>query len=192
MSLANLVRRTGVTLVLVAACLIAFAQGKTVTGTVVDGTGEPLIGVSVLVKGTSAGAVTDLDGKFSIPNVNSESTLVVSYIGFSTQEIKVGNQTVFNITMEDDAQLLDEVVVIGYGTMSKRDLTGSIASVGAEELAAVPVNNVSEALTGKMPGVSITTTEGSPDAEVKIRVRGGGSLSQDNSPLYIVDGFSGE
>ena len=189
MDLANLVRRAGATLLLAMLCLVTFAQGKTVTGTVVDGTGEPLIGVSVLVKGTTAGAITDFDGKFSIPNVKAGSTLVVSYIGYATQEIKVDDQTTFNITLADDAQLLDEVVVIGYGTMSKRDLTGSIASVDAEQLAAVPVNNVSEALTGKMPGVSITTTEGSPDAEVKIRVRGGGSLSQDNSPLYIVDGF---
>ena len=179
MDLANLVRRAGATLLLAMLCLVTFAQGKTVTGTVVDGTGEPLIGV----------AITDFDGKFSIPNVKAGSTLVVSYIGYATQEIKVDDQTTFNITLADDAQLLDEVVVIGYGTMSKRDLTGSIASVDAEQLAAVPVNNVSEALTGKMPGVSITTTEGSPDAEVKIRVRGGGSLSQDNSPLYIVDGF---
>lgn len=177
MDLANLVRRAGATLLLAMLCLVTFAQGKTVTGTVVDGTGEPLIGVSVLVKGTTAGAITDFDGKFSIPNVKAGSTLVVSYIGYATQEIKVDDQTTFNITLADDAQLLDEVVVIGYGTMSKRDLTGSIASVDAEQLAAVPVNNVPEALTGKMPGVSITTTEGSPDAEVKIRVRGGGSLS---------------
>ena len=154
MDLANLVRRAGATLLLAMLCLVTFAQGKTVTGTVVDGTGEPLIGVSVQVKGTSTGAITDLDGKFSIPNVSPESTLVISYIGYATQEIKVGDQATFNITLADDAQLLEEVVVIGYGTMAKRDLTGSIASVSAEQLAAVPVNNVSEALTGKMPGVS--------------------------------------
>ena len=99
------------------------------TGTVVDGTGEPLIGVSVLVKGTTAGAITDFDGKFSIPNVKAGSTLVVSYIGYATQEIKVGNQTTFNITMEDDNQLLDEVVVIGYGTAKKKDLTGAVSTV---------------------------------------------------------------
>lgn len=91
--------------------------------------------------------------------------------------------------MEDDAQALEEVVVIGYGTVQKKDLTGSVSSVSAKQLESIPVSSASEALQGKMAGVQITTTEGSPDAEVKIRVRGGGSLSQDNSPLYIVDGF---
>ena len=189
MDLANLVRRAGATLMLAMLCLVAFAQGKTVTGTVTDGTGEPLIGVSVQVKGTSTGAITDLDGKFSIPNVSSGSTLVVSYIGYSTQEIKVGNQTTFEITMTDDAQLLDEVVVIGYGAVRRKDLTGSVATVDADVLAAVPVASATEALTGKMAGVQITTTEGSPDAEMKIRVRGGGSITGDNTPLFIVDGF---
>ena len=189
MDLANLVRRAGATLMLAMLCLVAFAQGKTVTGTVTDGTGEPLIGVSVQVKGTSTGAITDLDGKFSISGVNSGSTLVVSYIGYSTQEIKVGNQTTFEITMTDDAQLLDEVVVIGYGAVRRKDLTGSVATVDADVLAAVPVASATEALTGKMAGVQITTTEGSPDAEMKIRVRGGGSITGDNTPLFIVDGF---
>ena len=189
MDLANLVRRAGATLLLAMLCLVTFAQGKTVTGTVVDGTGEPLIGVSVQVKGTSTGAITDLDGKFSISGVNSGSTLVVSYIGYSTQEIKVGNQTTFEITMTDDAQLLDEVVVIGYGAVRRKDLTGSVATVDADVLAAVPVASATEALTGKMAGVQITTTEGSPDAEMKIRVRGGGSITGDNTPLFIVDGF---
>ena len=189
MDLANLVRRAGATLVLAMLCLVTFAQGKTVTGTVVDGTGEPLIGVSVLVKGTTAGAITDFDGKFSIPNVKAESTLVVSYIGYATQEIKVGNQTTFNITMQDDNQLLDEVVVIGYGTAKKKDLTGAVSTVKGDALAKVPVTNVAEALTGKLAGVQITTTDGSPDAEMIIKVRGGGSITGDNSPLYIVDGF---
>ena len=189
MDLANLVRRAGATLMLAMLCLVTFAQGKTVTGTVTDGTGEPLIGVSVQVKGTSTGAITDLDGKFSISGVNSGSTLVVSYIGYSTQEIKVGNQTTFEITMTDDAQLLDEVVVIGYGAVRRKDLTGSVATVDADVLAAVPVASATEALTGKMAGVQITTTEGSPDAEMKIRVRGGGSITGDNTPLFIVDGF---
>ena len=115
--------------------------------------------------------------------------MVVSYIGYATQEIKVGNQSTFNITMTDDAQLLDEVVVIGYGSVRRKDLTGSVATVDADVLAAVPVASATEALTGKMAGVQITTTEGSPDAEMKIRVRGGGSITGDNSPLFIVDGF---
>ena len=165
------------------------AQTITVTGNVKDTTGEPIIGASIVEKGnTTNGTITDLDGNFSI-KVDGKKTLVISYIGMKTQEIAIQGKKSINVTMADDSQALEEVVVIGYGTVAKKDLTGSVASVSAKDLAVVPVSNVSEALTGKMPGVSITTTEGSPDADVKIRVRGGGSLSQDNSPLYIVDGF---
>ena len=170
-------------------CLVSFAQNGQVQGIVKDAIGEPMIGVSVVVKGTTNGTVTGLDGDFILSGVKKSDVITFTYIGYKNKEVTYNGEAQLNVTMEEDTEMLDEVVVIGYGTMSKRDLTGSIASVGAEELAAVPVNNVSEALTGKMPGVSITTTEGSPDAEVKIRVRGGGSLSQDNSPLYIVDGF---
>lgn len=189
MDLANLVRKTGVTLLISMLCLIAFAQGKTVTGVIKDVTGEPLIGVSVQVKGTSVGSITDIDGNFSIPNVKVGSTLVVSYVGYATQELKVGNEAKLNITLEEDNKVLDEVVVIGYGTARKKDLTGAVSSVKGEALAKVPVTNVAEALTGKLAGVQITTTDGSPDAEMIIKVRGGGSITGDNSPLYIVDGF---
>ena len=165
------------------------AQNITVAGNVIDATGEPIIGASVVEKGNnSVGTVTDLDGNFTL-NVSSKSTLVISYIGMKTQEIAVKGQSKINVTLHDDSQALEEVVVIGYGTVQKKDLTGSVASVSAKQLASVPVSSASEALTGRLAGVSITTTEGSPDADVKIRVRGGGSLSQDNSPLYIVDGF---
>lgn len=165
------------------------AQHITVTGTVKDKTGETVIGASVVEKGNAGnGTITDIDGNYTI-SVPGNATLVFTFVGMKPLEVGVKGKSTVDVTLEDDTQLLDEVVVIGYGTVSKRDLTGSVASVGAEELATVPVNNVSEALTGRMPGVSITTTEGSPDADVRIRVRGGGSLSQDNSPLYIVDGF---
>lgn len=165
------------------------AQNVTVKGTVTDQTGETVIGASVVEKGnTGNGTITDIDGNFSL-SVPANATLVFSYVGMTPQEIALKGKTTVNVVMQDDAQALDEVVVIGYGTVAKRDLTGSVASVSAKELEAIPVANVSEALTGKLAGVSITTTEGSPDADIKIRVRGGGSLSQDNSPLYIVDGF---
>lgn len=164
------------------------AQTITVTGNVKDTTGEPIIGASVLEKGTSNGAITDFDGNFKL-NLSSNSTLVFSYIGMKPQEIAVKGKTRIDVILQDDAQALDEVVVIGYGTVQKRDLTGSVASVNAKQLEAVPVSSAVEAMTGRLPGVSITTTEGSPDADIKIRVRGGGSLTQDNSPLYIVDGF---
>lgn len=165
------------------------AQTITVKGNVKDTNGEPIIGASVVEKGnTTNGTITDLDGNFSI-KVDGKKTLVISYIGMKTQEIALQGRKSINVTMKDDSQALDEVVVIGYGTVNKRDLTGSVASVNSKDLTVVPVSSATEALTGKLAGVNITTTEGSPDADIKIRVRGGGSLSQDNSPLYIVDGF---
>lgn len=165
------------------------AQNVTVKGTVKDKTGETVIGASVVEKGNAAnGTITDIDGNFSL-SVPSNATLVFSYVGMKTQEVALKGQTTVELVMEDDAQALEEVVVIGYGTVQKKDLTGSVASVSAKDLAAIPVSSATEAMTGKLAGVNITTTEGSPDADIKIRVRGGGSLSQDNSPLYIVDGF---
>ena len=160
---------------------------QTIKGTVVDATGEPIIGATVKEPKSSNGAVTDLDGNFTL-STNSK-TIEVSYVGMKTKTINIQGKSSVNVTLEDDSQGLNEVVVIGYGTVRKKDLTGSVASIKGEKLAEVPVSNVSEALTGKLAGVNITTTEGSPDADVNIRVRGGGSLSQDNSPLYIVDGF---
>lgn len=165
-----------------------FAQQKTISGMVMEPSGEPIIGASVQIKGTSTGTITDAAGNYSISVPNSSSVLVFSYLGFKTQELPAAG-SVINVKMEEDAIALDEFVAVGYGTVAKKDLTGSVASVSAKQLENIPVANVSEALTGKLPGVSITTTEGSPDADIKIRVRGGGSLSQDNSPLYIVDGF---
>ena len=157
--------------------------------TVVDATGEPLIGASVIEKGTQNGGVTDFDGNFIINLKGSGHVVVVSYIGMKTKEVNVSGKSQVSVTLEDDATTLNDVVVIGYGSVKKKDLTGSVSTVNSETLQAVPVANASEALTGKMPGVQITTTEGSPDADVKIRVRGGGSITQSNDPLYIVDGF---
>lgn len=169
-------------------CLVSFAQGQ-VHGIVKDKTGEPMIGVNVLVKGTTNGTITGIDGDFTLTGVKKSDVIQFTYIGFKSKEVKYNGQSSLDVILEEDTETLDEVVVIGYGTVSKRDLTGSVASVSSEKIAAVPVSSAAEALTGKLAGVNITTTEGSPDAEMKIRVRGGGSLSQDNSPLYIVDGF---
>lgn len=165
-------------------------QAQNVSGTVKDANGEPVIGAFVLVKGTSTGASTDIDGKYAI-NVSdpSKAVLEFSMIGMATQTIPVNGNTVINVTMGDDTNFLDEVVVVGYATVKRRDLLGSVSSVNSEKLAEQPVTTVSQALAGKMAGVSVTTTEGDPDADIKIRVRGGGSITQDNSPLYIVDGF---
>lgn len=165
------------------------AQNVTVKGTVKDKTGETVIGASVVEKGnTGNGTITDIDGNYTL-SVPSNATLVFSFVGMKSIEKPVNGQTVVNVTMEDDAQALEEVVVIGYGSVKRKDLTGSVATVSADVLAAVPVASATEALTGKMAGVQITTTEGSPDAEMKIRVRGGGSITGDNTPLFIVDGF---
>ena len=177
--------RTALLFLLVAMISLSVsAQNVTVKGTVKDKTGETVIGASVVQKGnTGNGTITDIDGNFTL-SVPANSTLVISYVGMKTQEIALKGQTKINVVLDDDSQALDEVVVIGYGTVQKKDLTGSVASVSAKQLSAVPVSNASEALQGKMAGVQITQTEGSPDADIRIRVRGGGSLSQDNSPLY--------
>lgn len=167
----------------------AVAQAQTISGTVKDATGEPVIGATVMEQGTTNGTVTDFDGNYTITLKGKSQKLTFSYVGMQNQTVSVAGKSNVNVDLKDDAQMLDEMVVIGYGSVRKKDLTGAVTQVGAKQIENVPVANVSEALTGKMAGVNITTSEGSPDADVKIRVRGGGSLSQDNSPLYIVDGF---
>lgn len=165
------------------------AQNVTVKGTVKDKTGETVIGASVVQKGnTGNGTITDIDGNFTL-SVPGNATLVISYVGMTTQEVALKGKTQINVVLEDDAQALEEVVVIGYGTAKKKDLTGAVSTVKGADLAKVPVTNAAEALTGKLAGVQITTADGSPDAEMIIKVRGGGSITGDNSPLYIVDGF---
>ena len=169
---------------------MAIAGAQQIKGVVSDVNGDPLVGVSVFVDGTTIGVSTDVDGKYSIDIPDAKGkTLVFSCIGMATKEILIGQNTTVNITLEEDTNFLDETVVIGYATVKRRDLLGSVTSVGADAIAAVPVTTVGEALTGKMAGVQVTTTEGDPDAEIKIRVRGTGSITQDSSPLFIVDGF---
>jgi TonB-linked SusC/RagA family outer membrane protein len=165
-----------------------FAQNRTITGVVKDAQGETIIAASVVVKGTTIGTVTDIDGVFRVEVPASAKILVVSYVGMQTQEVAITGASL-NVVLKDDAKMLDEVVAIGYGTVRRKDITGSVASVNADAIAAIPVNSASEAIAGKLAGVQVTTTEGSPDAEVKIRVRGGGSITGENKPLYVVDGF---
>ena len=166
----------------------SWAQARVITGVVTDQTGETVISASVVVKGTTIGTVTDFDGNYTLDVPEDATTLVFSYIGLQTQEVPIkGN--VINVTLSENAEVLEEVVVTGYGTTKKRDLVTSVASVGADQIKDVPVTTAAEALQGKLSGVSVTTTEGSPDADVKIRVRGGTSLTQSSDPLYIVDGF---
>ncbi|MFD2034775.1 SusC/RagA family TonB-linked outer membrane protein [Belliella marina] len=159
-----------------------------ITGVVFDEDGVTLPGVTVRIKGTTRGTVTDVDGSFNILADEGE-VLIFSYVGFLAQEVTIVNQTDFRIRLEEDKSALDEVVVIGYGTVRREDLTGSVSSINMEELKDLPVTSPLQAIQGRMAGVHITVTEGSPDADIKIRVRGGGSITQDNSPLYVVDGF---
>ncbi|MGB3798864.1 MAG: TonB-dependent receptor [Lewinella sp.] len=159
-----------------------------ITGQITDTEGEALIGVTIMVKGTGTGSVTDFEGNYEISAATSD-TLVFSYTGYGATEVPVGDQTVIDLELDSEASLLDEVVVVGYGSVKRSDLTGSVASLSGEEIKRTPYTSAAEAITGRLPGVNVLTTDGSPDAEVVIRVRGGGSITQDNSPLYVVDGF---
>ena len=167
----------------------AAAQQITVTGTVIDNNDETLTGVNVVVKGTTRGVVTDIDGKFTI-NVPSESAVLqISFVGYASQEIPVGSQRVFNVTLTESANTLSDVVVIGYGSQMRANLTGAVGSVSGITLERIPVASAAEALSGKVAGVVVTTADGEPGSEINIRIRGGTSITQSNKPLYIVDGF---
>ena len=166
------------------------AMAQEVKGVIKDKSGAPLPGVTVQVVGTTSGVSSDIDGKYVIKVVDvKKASLRFSFVGMKTQDVALDGKISMDVIMDDEATVLDEVVAIGYGTTKRKDLTGSVATVNAAELAAVPVASAAEAMTGKLAGVQITTTEGSPDAEMKIRVRGGGSITGDNTPLLIVDGF---
>ena len=166
----------------------ALAQ-QTVKGVVTDETGEPLIGAGVMVEGTTVGTITGIDGDYVLTVPEGAVNLVFSFIGLADQTVPIAGQTEINVVLKADQTFLDEVVVVGYAVVKRRDLLGSVSSVGSDKLTEQPVTTVSQALSGKMAGVSVVTTEGDPDADIKIRVRGGGSITQDSSPLYIVDGF---
>ncbi len=170
------------------AASLSSQQEKTVTGTVTDQEGAPIPGVSVAVVGTTTGAITDLEGNFSIVLPEGARTLSFSYVGMTTQEIEIGNQTVFNVTLEESTTALDEVVVIGYGTIRKSHLTGAISKVTNEKLEQIPTSRVEEALIGKVSGVNIQMVNASAGSAPTIRVRGIGSITADASPLIVKDG----
>lgn len=163
-------------------------QDKNVSGVVTDQNGDPIIGANVMVKGTTNGTITDVDGNFTINNVSQSAILVVSYIGYVTKEIPVGRQQPLRIVLQEDQQTLDEVIVVGYGTMKKSDITGAIASVDKDKIARQPVANVSSALQGLATGVSVTSNSGSPGSASTIRIRGVGTVN-DAEPLFVVDGM---
>ena len=167
--------------------LVGFAQ-KTVTGTVKDAAGEPMIGVSVVVNGTSTGSVTDINGNFTIQNVANNASLKISYIGYQTQTVKVGNQSSFNIVLKEDANSLDELVVIGYGVVKKRDLTGSVSSLKSSDIENVAAADPMQAMQAKIPGLDITQSDGQAGGALTMNLRGTRSINADNTPLILVDG----
>ncbi|WP_026314816.1 SusC/RagA family TonB-linked outer membrane protein [Bacteroides gallinarum] len=172
-------------------CLIplwGFAQNITVKGIVKDNFGEPIIGANVTEKGTTNGMITDLDGNFSL-TVQKNSTLVISYIGYVTQEIPIKGNANLNITLKEDSKALEEVVVIGYGTARKSDVTGSIASVGGDKLREIPATNITYALQNRIAGVDMAQTSSQPGATMQIRIRGTRSLTASNDPLVVLDGI---
>ena len=164
----------------------ATAQSITVRGTVVDPSGEPLIGASILAEGTSVGTATDIDGKYAI-NVNPDATLVFSYVGYDPQSVAVKGRTTIDVTMKENSVMLNEVVAIGYGVVKKSDATGSVAVVKPDEIEAGLATSVQDMLVGQTPGV-VVTTAGGPEGGASIRVRGGSSLNASNDPLIVLDG----
>lgn len=166
----------------------AYAQGLKVSGTVVDDMGEPVIGASVTVQGTTNGCVTDIDGKYTLTKVAKNATLVFTYIGFTQQNVSVNGRTSLNVTMKEDQKTLDELVVVGYGSMKKSDLTGAMSRITSKQIQERPVQNALQAMQGKTPGVDVTSNN-RPGELGDIRIRGNRSLLADNTPLYVIDGI---
>jgi TonB-linked SusC/RagA family outer membrane protein len=163
-------------------------QTQSVSGVVTDATGEPLAGVSIAVKGTTIGAITDVDGKYSISVPSEESVLTFSFIGFTSQEITAGNRRTINVELKENVQQIEDVVVIGYGTVKKSDLTGSVASISNRQFQNQPLSRVDDILKGRTPGAMVLTNSGSPDKNISVRIRGANSIYGGNDPLYIIDG----
>lgn len=169
--------------------LWSFAQSMVVHGTVKDPEGMPMPGVTVLLKGTTQGTITNLDGNYSFEGLNANNVLVFSFVGMISQEITVGNRTVINVTLESSISDIDEVVVVGYGTQRKEAVTGSVASVAGDIVRDVPSANISQSLQGRVAGVQMQQSSSKPGAEMQIRIRGTRSLNANNDPLVILDGM---
>ncbi|SEO05749.1 TonB-linked outer membrane protein, SusC/RagA family [bacterium A37T11] len=164
-------------------------QQRTITGKVTDDKGNALDGVNIQLKGVAGGTISNSQGLYTIKVVQENSILIFSYVGFGSVERNVRESNVINVVLSPQEDNLNEVVVVGYGTMNRRDLTGAVSSVKGVTFKDMPVTSIGDAIVGRMAGVQVSRTEGDPDAPIKIRVRGGGSITQDNSPLFIVDGF---
>jgi len=174
-------------------CLLlfpSFAQKNTenISGKVLDKQGQPIIGVNIMIPGTSTGTITNVDGLWTLSVPASATKLKFSYIGFQDQIVTIGNSRVYDITMIESSREIDEVVVIGYGTVKKSDVTGSVSSVKSDAIARQPVTNAAQSLQGLVPGVSVTSNSGSPGGSVAVRIRGIGTVGN-SDPLYVVDGM---
>ncbi|MBO5194396.1 MAG: carboxypeptidase-like regulatory domain-containing protein, partial [Bacteroidales bacterium] len=177
-------------ILMMAAAIVCSAQ-KPVTGTVTDKvTDEPLVGVSVAVQGTTSGTVTDIDGKFSI-SVPGDASLVFGYLGYRTVTMEVAGKAVLDVRMESDINTLDEVVLMGYSSMKKTDLSSSVVSVQGERLRDIATPDIGTMLQGKVAGVFVTNSSGAPGSGATIRIRGTGSIAASSDPLYVVDGVVG-
>ena len=161
-------------------------QSRRISGKVYDSNGESLIGVNVVVKGTNQGSITDINGSYSLDDIPANAVLVFSYIGYNTMELPASQAA--RVIMQEDTKKLDEVVVVGYGSFRKRDLTGAVSQVKGDEISNLPLRSASDALQGKAAGVTITSTSGSPGSMGTVRIRGVGTIN-DNNPLYVVDGL---
>ena len=162
---------------------------RTISGTVSDGnTNEPLVGVNIQAKGTSIGAVTDINGKYTLAISEEVTVIVFSYIGYLNKEENIGGRTEISVLLDENISLFEEVVVIGYGQQQKKDLTTAVSILSANEIKNVPVNSIDQILTGKLAGVLVQQTSGSPGAGLSVRVRGVGSITAGNDPLYVIDG----
>jgi TonB-linked SusC/RagA family outer membrane protein len=186
-------RKVTILLILLLSVIVTHAQQFNLTGTVVDKkSNEPIIGASVLIKGTSLGTITDLEGKFTLKDVSKGNVLSVSYVGYRQQDILLnGNQKTLSIQMEEDSEILDEVVVVGYGTQKKQDITGSVVSVGEGKFTEGVNTNAFQMINGKAAGVNVSQTSSAPGASTKIQIRGAGSINSSNSALVVVDGLPG-
>lgn len=175
-------------LLLISCHLNILAQDKTVTGVVLDKTGETVIGASVLVKGTTNGTITDVDGNFTLKNVQEDAVLQVSFVGYKAQDVALKGQSNIKVTLEEDTEVLDEVVVIGYGSVKKSSLIGAVAKMDAKSIQDRPLARPETALQGQLAGVSVRSITGEPGADMQIRVRGAASVNANSDPLYVVDG----
>lgn len=189
----QLSKRIGLLLMMFCSFTLVCAQ-ISVSGKVMDEANEPVIGANVMLKGGKTGTITDMNGMFKISVPGKSSVLVISFIGYASKEVTVGNKKTLNVVLKEDGVTLDEVVAVGYATVKKSDLTGSVAKVNMEELNKSQVLSFDQALGGRIAGVQVVSSDGQPGAEANIVIRGSNTISDtsDGTPLYVIDGFATE